>query len=133
MIEPQSSEIEYRQGRLIAEAGNRRLAASQVHADGTRAILGRSRRSLVGLIAAALRNIGLWTLLCAAFVVGGCFTGQDVGPSARSTLSSSAAAAPTDASSPATLPDGLRPAGAYGGPIRARRQRRLLGASCRPC
>jgi hypothetical protein len=106
MIEPQSSEVEYRQSRLMAEAGNRRLAASEVRPNARRATHERIRRSLPGLVASMLRNLGLWTLLLAVLVVGGCNTGQGVASSAESTPRSSPAAAPTRApSAPAVQGD----------------------------
>jgi hypothetical protein len=116
MIEPQSTEIEYRQNRLMAEAANRRLAASQVHGEAKPARHGRSRRTLVGSIGAALRNLGVFALLCATLLVGGCTAGQGVAES------SPLAAAPMVAPSAPAISDGLSPTEIYGAPGRHHRR-----------
>ncbi len=104
MIEPQSSEIEYRQSRLMAEAGDRRLTASQVQPEARRANRGHIRRSLSGLVSAVLRNLGVWVLFAVALLVSGCATGQAAAPSAAS----------FPASTPAVEQDSAAPAGPNG-------------------
>jgi hypothetical protein len=118
MIEPQSSEIEYRQRRLMAEAADRRLAASKVDVDAGRAPRARSHRSVTGLVTAVLRNVGVLALFCAVLVVSACSTAQAVAPSAPS----APLAAPTEAPSGAAIPDGALSPGANGGPGRSYRQ-----------
>ena len=115
MIEPQSSEIEYRQGRLKAEATNRRLAASQVHREARPATRGRSRRTLGGSVAAVLRNLGVFALLSAALVVGGCSTRQGVSEGMQFAPPPPLAAAP----SPPAVSDDPLPAEFHGAPGRA--------------
>ena len=121
MIERQSSEIEYRQKRLMAEAANRRLAASKVDNDTGGATRARSRRPLAGVVAAVLRNLGVFAVLCAALLVSGCSTGQAAAPSSRSGPSAPVAVGTTQ-SLPTARPDDPLPAGTGRGPVKAHRQ-----------
>ena len=114
MIEAQSSEIEYRQNRLKAEAASRRLAVSQVHREAKPARPEPSRRTLVELLGAVLRNLGVFAVLSAALVVGGCTAGQAVAVSSPLAPASPLAGAP---SAPA-MSDGLSPAEFHGAPGR---------------
>jgi hypothetical protein len=119
MIERQSSEIEYRQGRLMAEAANRRLSASKVDVESGRVTRGHSRRAVAGLVAAVLRNLGVFVVLCVALLVSGCSTAQAVAPSAPS---APLATAPMEAPAAAASPDGPVSPGTNGGPGRSHQQ-----------
>ena len=103
----------------MAEAANRRLAASKVDVDTAGATPARTRRPLAGLVAAVLRNLGVFAVLCVALLVSGCSTAQAVAPSAPS---APLAAAPSEAPSAAASPHGPVSPGTIGGPGRSYQQ-----------